>query len=129
MVDEQVTKIKNSLHNYIIRKQAQLDRIQQKILANLQLCIQRNHIRLDKSVRTIAMKMQNKVNERQMQVDTLNAQIELNNPSNILRKGYSYTMHNGKPVLDSAKLSEGDTITTVFYNGTAESTITHTDEH
>lgn len=129
MVDEQVTKIKNSLHNYIIRKQAQLDRIQQKILANMQLCIQRNHIRLDKSVRTIAMKMQNKVNERQMQVDTLNAQIELNNPSNILRKGYSYTMHNGKPVLDSAKLSEGDTITTVFYNGTAESTITHTDEH
>ena len=129
MVDEQVAHIKNSLHNYIIRKQALLDRIQQKIVGNMRLCIQRNHNRLDNTVRTMAMKMRNKVSECQMQVDALNAQIELNNPSNILRKGYSYTMHNGKPVLNASKLSTGDTITTVFYNGTAESTVTHTDNH
>ena len=129
MVDDQVLRIKNALHNYILRKQTMLDRVQHNIVANMRLCIQRNRNRLDNTVRSIGMKMQNKVNERQIQVESLNAQIELNNPSNILRKGYSYTMNNGKPVLDASSLKEGDTITTVFFNGTAQSTVTNTDNH
>lgn len=126
MVDEQVLRFKNALHNFIIRKQSLLDRVQHNIVSNMRLCVQRNQNRLNNTVRSIGMKMQNKINERQIQVESLSAQIETNNPSNILRKGYSYTMHNGKPVLDASQLSEGDTLTTVFYNGTAQSTVTNT---
>lgn len=126
MVDEQVLRFKNALHNFIIRKQSLLDRVQHNIVSNMRLCVQRNQNRLNNTVRSIGMKMQNKINERQIQVESLSAQIETNNPSNILRKGYSYTVHNGKPVLDASQLSEGDTLTTVFYNGTAHSTVTNT---
>lgn len=129
MVDDQVSRIKNALHNYILRKQTLLDRIEHNIVANMRLCIQRNRNRLNTTVRSIGMKMHSKVNERQIQVESLNAQIELNNPTNILRKGYSYTMHNGKPVMNASMLSKGDTITTVFFNGAAESTVTNTDNH
>ena len=127
MVDEQVQRIKNSLRNYVQRRRANLERVEQKILSNMRLCIQRNQNKLDSTVRSIGMKMKGTINQRLLQIDNIAAKVEANNPENILRKGYSYTMHNGKPVLDANELSEGDTIKTVFYNGTAESTVTYTD--
>ena len=127
MVDEQVQRIKNSLRNYVQRRRANLERVEQKILSNMRLYIQRNQNKLDSTVRSIGMKMKGTINQRLLQIDNIAAKVEANNPENILRKGFSYTMHNGKPVLDANELTEGDTIKTVFYNGTAESTVTYTD--
>ncbi|MBP5629734.1 MAG: exodeoxyribonuclease VII large subunit [Bacteroidaceae bacterium] len=45
------------------------------------------------------------------------------NPANILRLGYSITRLNGKAVTSAAALKQGDTLTTQFADGTAESTV------
>jgi exodeoxyribonuclease VII large subunit len=38
-------------------------------------------------------------------------------PINILRRGYSITLHNGKAVTDGSLLNENDDVTVVFANG------------
>lgn len=48
---------------------------------------------------------------------SLERQIELVDPKNILRKGYSLTLHKGKPINDPTQLQSGDEIQTIFHNG------------
>jgi exodeoxyribonuclease VII large subunit len=44
-------------------------------------------------------------------------------PAEILKRGYSYTLHQGKIITDAASLKEGEEITTVLYKGEIISTI------
>jgi exodeoxyribonuclease VII large subunit len=48
---------------------------------------------------------------------------ELVNPENILKRGFSITLHKNKAVKDSSELSENDEIETRFYKGSAKSKI------
>lgn len=47
-------------------------------------------------------------------------------PDNVLKRGFSITLHNGKPVTDATALKPGDTITTRLHKGSAESEVTKT---
>ncbi len=49
--------------------------------------------------------------------------IQLNNPIDLLKKGYSITTYNGEVVRDSDKLISGDEIETLFYKGKKRSII------
>ena len=49
--------------------------------------------------------------------------VSLSLPENMLKRGYSITMRNGKVVKSTANLSEGDIITTQFIDGTVDSEI------
>lgn len=49
--------------------------------------------------------------------------LQLLNPSNILRRGFSITYHNGTAVTNAATLQTGDTLKTVFYEGETLSSV------
>ena len=49
--------------------------------------------------------------------------VSLSLPENMLKRGYSITMHNGKTIKSVADLSEGDVITTQFADGIVDSKI------
>ncbi|MBN1597024.1 MAG: exodeoxyribonuclease VII large subunit [Bacteroidales bacterium] len=49
--------------------------------------------------------------------------IRLNNPDNILKKGYSITMFNKEVIKDASKLSSGEEIETRFYKGKKKSIV------
>lgn len=44
-------------------------------------------------------------------------QVSLLHPSNLLKRGFSITYHNGKPVTDARQIRVGDTVETILYNG------------
>lgn len=44
-------------------------------------------------------------------------------PSNILKRGYSITLHNGKVLKDSNQVKKGETVTTKLNNGELKSTV------
>jgi len=52
--------------------------------------------------------------------------VELLNPQRLLEKGYSITLHKGKPVREAGKLKQGDILTTLLAQGSVESQITDT---
>ena len=49
--------------------------------------------------------------------------MQLLDPANILRRGFSITMLNGKPVTDAAQLPEGTVIETTLYEGSVKSVV------
>ena len=49
--------------------------------------------------------------------------MQLLDPANILRRGFSITQHNGKPVTDASQLPAGSEIETTLYQGTVLSVV------
>ena len=128
MVDQLVENIKKSLRNAMERQQAKYNQLYFKITNLFATFSTRKLAVVDRVMMKIISNMRLILNAKSQRLDAIQNAIELQNPANILRKGYSYTMHNGKPVLSAKELTYGDTITTVFYNGSAESTVTKTIE-
>lgn len=54
--------------------------------------------------------------------------INLLNPENILKRGYSITLKDSKALKDAASLSKGDIIKTVFFKGRAVSSVQSTED-
>ncbi|MBN2639365.1 MAG: exodeoxyribonuclease VII large subunit [Bacteroidales bacterium] len=55
--------------------------------------------------------------EQQNKVEMIEKQVVLLKPENVLRRGYSITYYNGKPVTDVGVLPQGVSLTTQLYNG------------
>lgn len=56
-------------------------------------------------------------------VELLEHRATLLDPINILKRGYSMTLHNGKVVKDAASLNSGDDITVMFEKGSVSATV------
>ena len=54
---------------------------------------------------------------------SLEKQLELLSPYNLLKKGYSITLKDGK-IVRKEQITAGDNITTILYDGSVESIIT-----
>ncbi|MFN5620645.1 MAG: exodeoxyribonuclease VII large subunit [Flavobacteriales bacterium] len=50
--------------------------------------------------------------------------VNMLDPKNVLKRGYSITLNNGKPVTTFENVASGDQLQTIVYNGTIESTVT-----
>ena len=81
------------------------------------------NILMDKSVRLQRATKSLLVN-RQSGLRLVEEKIALMKPENLLKKGYSLTMFNGKPLTDINSLKSGDIIQTKLYKGELESSIT-----
>ncbi len=69
--------------------------------------------------KTVAQKLK----ENKSVLDNFEKYIHLVSPDNILKKGYTLTLKNGKVVKQSAMLKEGDNIVTRFADGDKESIV------
>ena len=63
--------------------------------------------------------------EEKNKLDIAEKHLKLMSPDNILKKGYTLTMKDGKVVKSSTELKAGDSITTVFSDSQIESVISH----
>ena len=59
-----------------------------------------------------------------LKISNLASKIKLYDPANILRRGYSLTLHKGKIVNDSTRLEEGDILETVMFERKIKSSVT-----
>ena len=64
-----------------------------------------------------------KLEREHFSIQRLEHIVSLSLPENMLKRGYSITMRNGKVVKSSSDLLEGDLITTQFVDGTVDSKI------
>ena len=77
------------------------------------------------SVSKLQEGMKNRINVRLskdlMLVNGLENSVRLLDPRNVLKRGFSITLVNGKAVTDESEVSSGEEITTLLYNGTLKS--------
>ena len=79
-------------------------------------------IMLQKLMPCIKMLLANKRNE----LACLEVRMHAADPKNILKKGYSITLHNGKALRSAKGLKPGDTLVTMLENGQIESAVSKT---
>jgi exodeoxyribonuclease VII large subunit len=60
----------------------------------------------------------------ELALENIEKNIQIMDPINVLKRGFSITYSNGKSVKDVSQLKEGAAINTVLFNGTIDSTIT-----
>lgn len=65
-----------------------------------------------------------RIAQAKQKLENLEQVVELVSPDNILRKGYSLTLVNGKVIRSSRELKRGDRMTTLLQDGNAESIVT-----
>jgi exodeoxyribonuclease VII large subunit len=60
----------------------------------------------------------------ELALENIEKNIQIMDPINVLKRGFSITYANGKAVKDVSQLQEGEVINTLLSNGTIDSTIT-----
>lgn len=105
------------------KEEQRLDSIMEKIGTLMGHTIEKNKLKLDNLSKNISPNVIYKLDKYKSKIENLNNKVELLNPENILSKGYSLTLKDGKIVSDINVLKEGDTITTKFKNGKVESKV------
>lgn len=85
--------------------------------------IAKNRTLLDRRGEQIKVLAPNLLKTKQSQLDILQTKLQLLDPQQLLRKGYSFTTHNGKLVTSITQLAPGDTITTTLADGTVDSVV------
>lgn len=112
--------IRQSLHS--IKQQLAGSTFRLKLTANEKLnknnfSLRNNHVILKKAVTGF-------VERNQTIIDQTEKVVSLLNPQHLLEKGYSITLHNGKPVRLAGQLMAGDTLTTIVAQGSIQSEVT-----
>jgi exodeoxyribonuclease VII large subunit len=72
---------------------------------------------------TLKRVTQQQFKDKNIQLNTFEKHLELASPTNILKKGYTLTMKNGKVIKQSSSVNRGDEITTVFSDGKIDSVV------
>jgi len=78
---------------------------------------------IDRAWDRIVNSIKNRLVQAQAQIQMAEARIEATSPARILRRGYTYITVDGKPITSAKQLKKGQSITTVFHDGTVDSKV------
>ena len=101
----------------------QLKSLMQNIGKQMQLHLRREQQRMELTTERLPKSIQTCLRKRVSECDNLAEKLHLLSPENVLKRGYSITMKDGKAVKNAAELTKGQVIETRFYEGTISSTV------
>jgi exodeoxyribonuclease VII large subunit len=87
------------------------------------LLIREKGISLKNRSEWLAMRVKHIMEQQQNVIERLEEQVKLLDPQHILKRGYSITYFDGKPLTDAIELKPGDLIKTQLYKGNIYSEI------
>ena len=85
--------------------------------------IAKNRLLLDRKFDQLSTTVNLQLQQQQNNLKLIETKLQLLDPQQLLRKGYSFTTHNGKLVTSITQLAPGDTITTTLADGTIDSIV------
>jgi len=120
-----ITEAKNQTSRFVTRQNHLLDRsgnklnfiFREQVLKNKNLLNQFQHLIKIRSLETIRAEKKN--------LNLIQEKLRLVDPQNIIKRGYSLAMLNGKIVKSVHQVKEGDLLETRLSDGTVESTVKH----
>ena len=122
-----LTSLSSYIPQYALRLLASSDNkltsLQHRIELKTADFIAKNRTLLDRREEQIKVLAPNLLKTKQSQLDILQTKLQLLDPQQLLKKGYSFTTHNGKLVTSTTQLIPGDTITTTLADGTVDSVV------
>ena len=85
--------------------------------------IAKNRLLLDRKSDQLSAIVNQQLQQQQNNLKLIETKLQLLDPQQLLKKGYSFTTHNGKLVTSVTQLTSGDTITTTLADGTIDSIV------
>ena len=85
--------------------------------------IAKNRLLLDRKSDQLSAIVNQQLQQQQNNLKLIETKLQLLDPQQLLRKGYSFITHNGKLVTSITQLAPGDTITTTLADGTIDSIV------
>ena len=144
-LDEMAEKIQTFIRirlekesNYLLVLSAQIPQIVQRQLTqsanhinDLQYRMQlktadfivQNRLLLDRKSDQLSALVNQQLQQQQNNLKLIETKIQLLDPQQLLKKGYSFTTHNGKLVTSITQLTPGDTISTTLSDGIVDSVV------
>jgi exodeoxyribonuclease VII large subunit len=124
-------KIKNAVYSiqqqsqFILKNNnTQLNSFKQKSLLATNTNLNQQKVLINHYQEKIVNQSVTQIKTSFLAIKNMEKNINLLNPINVLKRGFSITYWNGKSIKDATHLTEGETINTMLYQGTIESTIT-----
>lgn len=114
--------LNNPKSMYEVEEQ-KLDSILEKLGSLMGRTLEKSKLKLENLTKNITPNILYKLDKNKSHLETLEQKLELLNPENILKKGYSLTIKDGKIITDASELKDGDTITTKLNVGTINSKV------
>ncbi len=114
--------LNNPKSMYEVEEQ-KLDSILEKLGSLMGHTLEKSKLKLENLTKNITPNILYKLDKNKSHLETLEQKLELLNPENILKKGYSLTIKDGKIITDASELKDGDTITTKLRIGTINSKV------
>ena len=95
----------------------------QDIGKQMQLHMRREQQRLELTAERLPKNIQTCLRKRASECDNIDEKLHLLSPENVLKRGYSITMKDGKAVRNVTELTPGDHLVTQLYEGTINSVV------
>ena len=114
--------LNNPKSMYEVEEQ-KLDSILEKLGSLMGHTLEKSKLKLENLTKNITPNILYKLDKNKSHLETLEQKLELLNPENILKKGYSLTIKDGKIITNASELKDGDTITTKLSIGTINSKV------
>lgn len=114
--------LNNPKSMYEVEEQ-KLDSILEKLGSLMGHTLEKSKLKLENITKNITPNILYKLEKNKSHLETLEQKLELLNPENILKKGYSLTIKDGKIITNVSELKDGDTITTKLSIGTINSKV------
>ncbi|MBE0651433.1 MAG: exodeoxyribonuclease VII large subunit [Bacteroidales bacterium] len=77
-------------------------------------------VQLRNITRMLGIQVRQELNNSTNKLESLQGKLELLKPENVLKRGYSITYYNNKPVTDASVLHQGQTLHTKLHRGSVE---------
>lgn len=85
--------------------------------------------KLEKTAEKLAVTSKQILTHTVHKITSLEEKLNLLKPENILKRGYSITLVNGKPITNTEEVSVGDELETVIYKGVINSKVSNIDKN
>jgi len=122
-IEECREKLLKYVKSHIQEKEFYFSKIQQQFL----MIVGKYNHQKEKEVQILWQRLQNSALQyllkQQSTLQQIQTKVELLHPENILKRGYSITMKNGKALRNTDEVQAGETITTKLYKGEIESVV------
>jgi len=116
-------RINTAANNFIAKEKARLDGIASRTAHAATRKISLMHRDIARFEATLKLRPLAIVEKRQAIMDSVLQKITLLDPANILKRGYSITYLNGKPVKNAGEVEDGNLISTRLHEGIIKSKV------
>ncbi len=124
--DQQSFALRHLLQSVLLREQNDLQQAIQQLRRETRQFFHLAHSEHDQFSEQLLRKAPALLVRHEEQLLLAEKQLRMLDPAEVLKRGYSYTLHNGTIVTDAAQLKPGDSVRTVFHTGSADATINET---